>query len=86
MRTVVVTDPSRADAGEARTLGAYGVATVHEGPSEHPGADVHHLCLQLGVDETTVSDQPRVVRSGVVRTARTLFDGIACLRAEGGLA
>jgi 4-hydroxy-4-methyl-2-oxoglutarate aldolase len=30
MRTVVVTDPPRADVGEAQTLGAYGVATVHE--------------------------------------------------------
>ncbi|MGK5115007.1 MULTISPECIES: 4-carboxy-4-hydroxy-2-oxoadipate aldolase/oxaloacetate decarboxylase [unclassified Geodermatophilus] len=30
MRTVVVTDPPRADAGEAETLGGYGVATVHE--------------------------------------------------------
>ena len=30
MRTVVVTDPPRADIGEAATLGDYGVATVHE--------------------------------------------------------
>ncbi|MGY1823158.1 4-carboxy-4-hydroxy-2-oxoadipate aldolase/oxaloacetate decarboxylase [Geodermatophilus sp. SYSU D00079] len=30
MRTVVVTDPPRADVGEAETLGTYGVATVHE--------------------------------------------------------
>ena len=30
MRTVVVTDPPRADAGDAETLGEYGVATVHE--------------------------------------------------------
>ena len=30
MRTVVVTDPPRADAGDAETLGGYGVATVHE--------------------------------------------------------
>ncbi|MDL5156034.1 4-carboxy-4-hydroxy-2-oxoadipate aldolase/oxaloacetate decarboxylase [Actinomycetospora termitidis] len=30
MRTVVVTDPPRADAGRAATLGEYGVATVHE--------------------------------------------------------
>jgi 4-hydroxy-4-methyl-2-oxoglutarate aldolase len=30
MRTVVVTDPPRADAGDAETLGSYGVATVHE--------------------------------------------------------
>ena len=30
MRTVVVTDPPRADAGDAATLGGYGVATVHE--------------------------------------------------------
>jgi 4-hydroxy-4-methyl-2-oxoglutarate aldolase len=30
MRTVVVTDPPRADIGEAETLGGFGVATVHE--------------------------------------------------------
>jgi 4-hydroxy-4-methyl-2-oxoglutarate aldolase len=30
MRTIVVTDPPRADVGEAETLGSYGVATVHE--------------------------------------------------------
>ena len=30
MRTVVVTDPPRADIGDAETLGGYGVATVHE--------------------------------------------------------
>jgi len=30
MRTVVVTDPPRADAGDAEALGSYGVATVHE--------------------------------------------------------
>ena len=30
MRTVVVTDPPRADVGDAETLGGYGVATVHE--------------------------------------------------------
>jgi 4-hydroxy-4-methyl-2-oxoglutarate aldolase len=30
MRTVVVTDPPRADVGDAGTLGGYGVATVHE--------------------------------------------------------
>ncbi|MHC1563550.1 4-carboxy-4-hydroxy-2-oxoadipate aldolase/oxaloacetate decarboxylase [Actinomycetospora sp. C-140] len=30
MRTVVVTDPPRADAGDAAALGDYGVATVHE--------------------------------------------------------
>jgi 4-hydroxy-4-methyl-2-oxoglutarate aldolase len=30
MRTVVVTDPPRADAGDAGALGSYGVATVHE--------------------------------------------------------
>jgi 4-hydroxy-4-methyl-2-oxoglutarate aldolase len=30
MRTTVVTDPPRADVGEAETLGTYGVATVHE--------------------------------------------------------
>jgi 4-hydroxy-4-methyl-2-oxoglutarate aldolase len=30
MRTVVVTDPPRADVDEAETLGGYGVATVHE--------------------------------------------------------
>ncbi len=30
MRTVVVTDPPRADVGDAKTLGEYGVATVHE--------------------------------------------------------
>jgi 4-hydroxy-4-methyl-2-oxoglutarate aldolase len=30
MRTVVVTDPPRADAADAETLGGYGVATVHE--------------------------------------------------------
>jgi 4-hydroxy-4-methyl-2-oxoglutarate aldolase len=30
MRTVVVTDPPRADVGEAETLGSHGVATVHE--------------------------------------------------------
>jgi 4-hydroxy-4-methyl-2-oxoglutarate aldolase len=30
MRTVVVTDPPRADAGDALSLGGYGVATVHE--------------------------------------------------------
>jgi 4-hydroxy-4-methyl-2-oxoglutarate aldolase len=30
MRAVVVTDPPRADAGDARLLGSYGVATVHE--------------------------------------------------------
>jgi 4-hydroxy-4-methyl-2-oxoglutarate aldolase len=30
MRTVVVTDPPRADAEDAATLGGYGVATVHE--------------------------------------------------------
>ena len=30
MRTVVVTDPPRADVGDAEKLGAFGVATVHE--------------------------------------------------------
>jgi 4-hydroxy-4-methyl-2-oxoglutarate aldolase len=30
MKTVVVTDPPRADIGDAETLGGYGVATVHE--------------------------------------------------------
>jgi len=30
MRTVVVTDPPRADVDDAETLGEYGVATVHE--------------------------------------------------------
>ena len=30
MRTVVVTDPPRADIGDAEMLGGYGVATVHE--------------------------------------------------------
>jgi 4-hydroxy-4-methyl-2-oxoglutarate aldolase len=30
MRTVVVTDPPRADAGDAAALGGFGVATVHE--------------------------------------------------------
>jgi 4-hydroxy-4-methyl-2-oxoglutarate aldolase len=30
MRNVVVTDPPRADAGDARQLGEFGVATVHE--------------------------------------------------------
>jgi 4-hydroxy-4-methyl-2-oxoglutarate aldolase len=30
MRTVVVTDPPRADVTDAETLGSYGVATVHE--------------------------------------------------------
>ena len=30
MRTVVVTDPPRADTGAAETLGGFGVATVHE--------------------------------------------------------
>lgn len=30
MRNVVVTDPPRADSGDAGTLGGYGVATVHE--------------------------------------------------------
>jgi len=30
MRNVVVTDPPRADAGDAETLGGFGVATVHE--------------------------------------------------------
>ena len=30
MRTVVVTDPPRADSGDAETLGGFGVATVHE--------------------------------------------------------
>jgi 4-hydroxy-4-methyl-2-oxoglutarate aldolase len=30
MRNVVVTDPPRADAGNAETLGGHGVATVHE--------------------------------------------------------
>jgi 4-hydroxy-4-methyl-2-oxoglutarate aldolase len=30
MRTVVVTDPPRADIGNAETLGGHGVATVHE--------------------------------------------------------
>src|SRR6201999_4273786 len=30
MRTVVVTDPPRADIDEAATLGGFGVATVHE--------------------------------------------------------
>jgi len=30
MRTVVVTDPARADVDDAETLGEYGVATVHE--------------------------------------------------------
>jgi 4-hydroxy-4-methyl-2-oxoglutarate aldolase len=30
MRTVVVTDPPRADIADAETLGGYGVATVHE--------------------------------------------------------
>ena len=42
MRTVVVTDPPRADAGDAETLGGFGVATVHEalGPGRLPGPGV----------------------------------------------
>ena len=45
MRSVVVTDPPRADVGDAETLGGHGVATVHEalgrvgylGPDVPPG-------------------------------------------------
>ena len=38
MRNVVVTDPPRADAGDAEQLGGFGVATVHEalGPGRLP--------------------------------------------------
>jgi 4-oxalomesaconate tautomerase len=39
---------------------------------EHPTG---HLLVDVVVDSS--GDQPRVVRSGVVRTARKLFDGTA---------
>jgi 4-oxalomesaconate tautomerase len=39
---------------------------------EHPSG---HLLVDVAVDGTT--NPPRVVRSGVVRTARKLFDGTA---------
>jgi 4-oxalomesaconate tautomerase len=43
---------------------------------EHPTG---HLLVDVVVDGTATP--PRVVRSGVVRTARKLFDGIAFPRA-----
>jgi 4-oxalomesaconate tautomerase len=46
---------------------------------EHPTG---HLLVDVVVD--TAVTPPRVVRSGVVRTARKLFDGTAFPRAAGG--
>lgn len=51
MRNIVVTDPPRADAGDAESLGRYGVATVHEalgrvgylGPEFRPAWQGAHL-------------------------------------------
>ena len=61
--------------------------TLSENPDKNPSdqsqVDVEHptghLLVDVIVDGDT--DPPRVVRSGVVRTARKLFDGIAFPRA-----
>ena len=62
MRTVVVTDPPRADAAAVDTLAGYGVATVHEamgrtgylGPSIRPV----HLGSRIGGSAVTVLSWP----------------------------
>lgn len=86
MRRIVVTDPPRADAGDAETLGGHGVATVHEalgrvgylGPEFRPVWPGARIGVDVVVD--TSGKTPQVLRSGV-RTACELFDGTAFPRA-----
>jgi 4-oxalomesaconate tautomerase len=62
--------------------GAVGHELTRDWPADRSQVDVEHptghLLVDVIVDD---ADPPRVVRSGVVRTARKLFDGIAFPRA-----
>ena len=53
-----------------------GLAAITPGQTrfdiEHPTG---HLEVEVEIDTTTTSQPPAVIRSGVVRTARKLFDG-----------
>jgi 4-oxalomesaconate tautomerase len=53
-----------------------GLAAIRPGQTrfdiEHPTG---HLEVEVEIDTTTTSQPPAVIRSGVVRTARKLFDG-----------
>jgi 4-oxalomesaconate tautomerase len=63
--------------------GAVGHELTRDWPTDGSPIDVEHptghLLVEVGVD--TASSPPRVTRSGVVRTARKLFDGTAFPRA-----
>ena len=80
MRNVVVTDPPRADAGDAETLGGFGTATVHEalgrvgylGPEFRPAFD--KLCRDAAWREFDV-----VMAWSVDRLGRSLQDLVGFL-------
>ena len=57
MRTVVVTDPPRADVADAEALGGYGVATVHEalGRVGYLGPELRPVCPGTRVGGTAVT-------------------------------
>lgn len=59
--------------------GAVGHELTEEWPADRSRVDVEHPTGHLLVDVIVDgdADPPRVIRSGVVRTARKLFDGIA---------
>ncbi|MCD2196664.1 4-oxalomesaconate tautomerase [Actinomycetospora endophytica] len=59
--------------------GAVGHELTHDWPSDSSRVDVEHPTGHFLVDVVvdTSASPPRVVRSGVVRTARTLMDGVA---------
>jgi 4-oxalomesaconate tautomerase len=63
--------------------GAVGHELTADWPTDSTRVDVEHpsghLLVDVAMDRST--DPPRVARSGVVRTARKLFDGIAFPRA-----
>ena len=63
--------------------GAVGHELTRDWPADRSQVDVEHPTGHLLVDVIVDgdADPPRVVRSGVVRTARKLFDGIAFPRA-----
>jgi 4-oxalomesaconate tautomerase len=64
--------------------GAVGHELTEAWPAGSSQVDVEHPTGHLLVDVVidTGGDTPRVLRSGVVRTARKLFDGLAFPRAE----
>jgi 4-oxalomesaconate tautomerase len=67
-----------------RLPGAVGHELTADWPEGQSQVDVEHptghLLVDVVVDAT--STPPRAVRSGVVRTARKLFDGLAFPRAQ----